>query len=664
MITHQELLTIAKLMFYKPTPGLCRGFSGMWMQAVCSNDLETFNKRLELLSSYSSVPEQLLTDISKAQASAKKFGREYLSDDENILLELPAFFDGVALYLDPSSYSEFFDKQLSHMQVSEIAPFLLTDKLKEVGGLYRNFYETDQYDIGKLAKYFKKLSTKLRDRPDVAIILDTVAHSVGVRVVGKDKFELFDTNALFVKNHQFSSDELAIAFFYIFSFSQTKTLKYPEYGQQELKDPCLILKSEIYTAKNVKLLKKKIKSLRSTDPLDYLVAEKGETVFTHAVLYNEINTLLRLDPKHINPNEKLCTGDPAFVYACAAGYKKIVKFLLQSPDVDVNALDMYGMTALQTAVLNNDTDMAVILLDAKADCNKFKQGTRPLLHEAILSSDIYLIDKMLEAEVDCNLRDSNGNTSLHSAISLGRKEITQALIAHGADCSLLDQDGNSSLHLATLLLRNDIVETIIGRSADYKKLIDLNMYNADGNTCLHLAALLGRMDIARTLIAHGADCSIKSKSDSTPLVLACRNKQVDVAHFLLDQTKFSQDDFKLSSQTYKAIARSDISIQKHFLKTVLIQYIQEQKPKAGTFDWLNPRSKKIAAATALLMNLSGEEVDLKAHKTTLNKEDLSPIYNMYRALLNQDANPTAAIREEIQTLRQEQEGIKGPTKSR
>ena len=93
MITHRQLISLASLFEHDIfSKGLCRGFSAMWVKAVCCNDVITFNHRLKILEQFIHQPEILIPLINEIRLRAKQKGYESLSSEEKILFQLPAFF--------------------------------------------------------------------------------------------------------------------------------------------------------------------------------------------------------------------------------------------------------------------------------------------------------------------------------------------------------------------------------------------------------------------------------------------------------------------------------------------------------------------------------------------------------------------------------------------
>ncbi|MBA2709367.1 MAG: hypothetical protein H0U57_02055 [Tatlockia sp.] len=73
MLNHDDLVRIANALGHESITfnGLCKGFTGMWIQAVCCGDAQNFERRLQLLDQYAQSPEKLIRDISRARQGLK-----------------------------------------------------------------------------------------------------------------------------------------------------------------------------------------------------------------------------------------------------------------------------------------------------------------------------------------------------------------------------------------------------------------------------------------------------------------------------------------------------------------------------------------------------------------------------------------------------------------
>lgn len=95
---HDDLTRLITALGYPPMHenGVCHGFTLMWVQAACNHQLDAFYERLELLEQFVENPDRLVSAITNARQ--KVINKNPLTPEDEQLLELPAFFDGISLY--------------------------------------------------------------------------------------------------------------------------------------------------------------------------------------------------------------------------------------------------------------------------------------------------------------------------------------------------------------------------------------------------------------------------------------------------------------------------------------------------------------------------------------------------------------------------------------
>jgi ankyrin repeat protein len=133
--------------------------------------------------------------------------------------------------------------------------------------------------------------------------------------------------------------------------------------------------------------------------------------------------------------------------AAALGDMGEVAEMLARHGAEVNARDDNGLTALNTAVFLNHTNLAVLLLRHQADPNLGTTSFGAPLSLAAERGNLDLARSMLENKADTNIRNENGQTPLHVAVGKRHRELAALLLERGADPSLTDNDKNTPLDL-------------------------------------------------------------------------------------------------------------------------------------------------------------------------------------------------------------------------
>ncbi len=131
--------------------GVCFGVACMGMQAILAQDTKTFDARLKMIGDiekyFINNPDAIQEiQINEEDTSYKILNtilnflkqQNFIVDDEQIFKELPAFFDGIELYLQPFLYPDFFGekKPKSQQQLELVIPHVISKKLSKEGIAY------------------------------------------------------------------------------------------------------------------------------------------------------------------------------------------------------------------------------------------------------------------------------------------------------------------------------------------------------------------------------------------------------------------------------------------------------------------------------------------------------------------------------------------------
>ncbi|AES95221.2 ankyrin repeat domain-containing protein, chloroplastic isoform X1 [Medicago truncatula] len=152
--------------------------------------------------------------------------------------------------------------------------------------------------------------------------------------------------------------------------------------------------------------------------------------------------------KKKTPDLSVATSDkwiPLHTFA-ASGESFLLDTLLQH-DVDINAMDKDGLSALYKAIIGRK--LAITHLLVRNLANPFVQDNdgATLMHYAVQTASARAIKTLLFYNVDINLRDNDGWTPLHLAVQTQRPDIVELLLIKGADRTLKNKDGLTPLDL-------------------------------------------------------------------------------------------------------------------------------------------------------------------------------------------------------------------------
>ena len=230
--------------------------------------------------------------------------------------------------------------------------------------------------------------------------------------------------------------------------------------------------------------------------------------------------------------------------------------LLKQFGADEVAVDASGRTVLHIAVANNQlavvqwllenypspntdplrhrpsrlfraTDVVKVVRTQKNMREASDAGGSKPLHIAVELDRGGMVKTLVAAGVDIESKDNWGRTPLHRAIISTRRDSFDTLLRYGAQIAAVDAKSVSSLHLAAEAGQVDMMETLLAKGV---KPWD---FDAEGNQPIHSAVCGGNIFAIEALVTERRDLDRRTKSGQTLLHLACLNRDVGVATYLL-----------------------------------------------------------------------------------------------------------------------------------
>ncbi|KAJ5569266.1 hypothetical protein N7450_011752 [Penicillium hetheringtonii] len=211
-------------------------------------------------------------------------------------------------------------------------------------------------------------------------------------------------------------------------------------------------------------------------------------------------------------------GRTPFQIAAENGHKAITRLLLTHSDVDINALDFNGATALCLAIQNNNTDIAMQILT--------------------------------EDHVEVNAAGRRGMTALHSATEMGNIPIIAALLAkNDLDPNTLDEEkmGAPDPRCFSGRFTRDVLRRLLCRETIYFN----HKYGCREESPLCVASKLGHIEITRLLLRHKPrpDINFKTYMEYTPLILAASGGHLGIVELLLEDESLDVAATDISNDT-------------------------------------------------------------------------------------------------------------------
>ncbi|XP_014237512.1 ankyrin-1-like [Trichogramma pretiosum] len=207
---------------------------------------------------------------------------------------------------------------------------------------------------------------------------------------------------------------------------------------------------------------------------------------------------------------------------------KVVRELRGKPQVQVDARDCYGNTALHLAVRHRSTMKFSILLVNGADPNLADNVGCTALHLVCHSLRPYgsmsrffeIVDQM-QRQVRLDAQDNAGWTPLHVAVHSRCKGKFQTLLERGADPNVANRDGQTALHFLGSRIHDDFMWRFFGIVGDTRRPVLIDARDTRGRTPLLVALFAKNTRAAKRLLSVGANPNLADADGWTPLHVIC-----------------------------------------------------------------------------------------------------------------------------------------------
>ncbi|WP_159911756.1 ankyrin repeat domain-containing protein [Pantoea sp. 18069] len=214
----------------------------------------------------------------------------------------------------------------------------------------------------------------------------------------------------------------------------------------------------------------------------------------------KVGPLLRTE----NVNAKDEDGWTALMHAAFEGDEPMLRlFLVEKPQIDLNATNNAGETALMLAAEGRCVGAMKFLLSVGADVN--------IVDDSSSTALLMYLNSLHGEDIDVDL--------------------VQDFLRENLDISAKDWRGNNALMLASKTAGPALKDILLLAMINHPGII--NDRNEKGYTALCFAAERGDAVFAKKLVAAGADVAWVTKDGKTAADLAIEAMDVDLADFLL-----------------------------------------------------------------------------------------------------------------------------------
>ena len=250
-----------------------------------------------------------------------------------------------------------------------------------------------------------------------------------------------------------------------------------------------------------------------------------------AIIDNNIRLVNALINDGVNINYQDNKKNTPLIIALLNNNTDIANILLSRPDINVNIQNNHGDTAFFVAIAYKNNYIATIL-GSRSDINVNLQNDNndTALTISIFNKNDELTKKLLERDdIDVNLQTKHGNTALILASEKNIEIVRLLLAKDGINLNLQNTYGNTALMAAKGPDANRIIEVLLGMPD-----INVNIQNNEGNTVLIDQLTRNNTEVVKLLLARtDIDVNIQNNLKLSALMIAISNNNTELAKLLL-----------------------------------------------------------------------------------------------------------------------------------
>ena len=242
-----------------------------------------------------------------------------------------------------------------------------------------------------------------------------------------------------------------------------------------------------------------LKEYQRDDVANWILNDKGESAL-HYLANEEIceNTPNRENLVHlllengadIHLKDKF--GATPMSEACFSLCASVVQLFI-ARGADVKEVNDRGYTLLESPVLQGETEIVDMLLDAGAGSviNTISKKGDALIHRVLDTEDNDILENVIHAGADINIGDKDGRTVLHLNV-LHRKDevVNKILLAHRADYLIADKNGKTALQYAAKESFYPLINGIINAKLSEYRVASTEEKNSILNDCIEKFKIL------------------------------------------------------------------------------------------------------------------------------------------------------------------------------
>lgn len=167
--------------------------------------------------------------------------------------------------------------------------------------------------------------------------------------------------------------------------------------------------------------------------------------FISALTFDKPDVIEKLLARGFDPNTPNEYGVPGLLVAFQSESPKCAMVLAKHPKTQVNVRNAHDETPLMLAAINNQMDLAKVLIERGADVNRPDWSP---LHYAATRGHREMMRLLIEHDAYIDSEATNGTTPLMMAAYSGSPLAVKLLLEEGADPTLVNHGNASALDFA------------------------------------------------------------------------------------------------------------------------------------------------------------------------------------------------------------------------
>ena len=179
--------------------------------------------------------------------------------------------------------------------------------------------------------------------------------------------------------------------------------------------------------------------------------------FFSALTFDKPEIIQKLLARGFDPNTPSEKGVPALVFAIQSESPKSALVLAKNLQTQVNVQNQLGETPLMLAAINNQIELAAVLINRGADVNR--PGWTPL-HYAATRGHREMMRLLLDNDAYIDSEAANGTTPLMMAAMYSNSDMVKLLLESGAEAYLRNDQELSAEDFALKAGREDSARLI------------------------------------------------------------------------------------------------------------------------------------------------------------------------------------------------------------